>query len=79
MKNKILFYLILTFFCTKLNAKNIFIEAREIKLDKDNEVTVFQDQVRIKTEDGYEIECDYAFYDKKNGLLELKTNIIGTD
>ena len=79
MKNKILFYLILTFFCTKLNAKNIFIEAREIKYEKDNEVTVFQDQVRIKTEDGYEIECDYAFYDKKNGLIELKTNITGRD
>ncbi len=79
MKNKKIIYLILFFFCTNLNAKNIFIEAKDIKLDKNNQITIFQNQVKIVTEDGYEIECDYAFYDKKNGQLELKKNIVGVD
>ena len=81
MKNKIFFLLIILnlSFNTNVFAEKILIEAKEISLNKDKEISIFKNQVFVKTESGYEIECEYALYNRKTGILQLRTNIVGKD
>ena len=79
MRNRFILLFTLIFFLKNAYAENIFIEAKEIKLDKNNQVTIFKNEVFVKTQSGYEIECEYAIYNKSTGLLKLKNNIIGKD
>ena len=60
---------------TKLNAKNLDIEATKISLDKVNQTTVFEDNVKIITDDGNKIFSDLARYDKKQNFIVLEKNI----
>ena len=82
MKNKIFFLFLIILglsFNTNTFAEKILIKAKNISLDKDKEITIFKNQVFVKTESGYEIECEYAMYNRKTGILILKTNIVGKD
>lgn len=79
MKSNLLFFLIFIIFESSLFAKNINIESKNILIKKENENTVFEDEVLIKTEDNYTIKSDYANYDKKNEFIILKNNIIAID
>ena len=79
MKNK--FQIIVFFLCshTLCLAENITIKSKNISLDKKTETSIFEDEVEIITEDGYEIKSKYLKYDKKKGILNLKDKIIGVD
>ena len=80
MKNKILFFLFfLSFLSSKLLAENIFIEAKNISLDKNNQISLFENEVKVITEDGYKINSDLAEYNKSTGVLILRKNITGID
>ena len=79
MKNRFLFFSFLIFFNTSILAENFKIESKNISLDKNNQVTIFKEQVFIKTEDGNNIRSDYAEYDKDKNIIILKENIIATD
>ena len=79
MKSKILLITLLLNFYTNLFGQEIFITAKEINFDKEKQVTIFKNKVYIKTQEGYEIQCDYAYYNKLSGILELKDNIVGKD
>ncbi len=80
MKNKILFFLFfLSFLSSKLLAENIFIEAKNISLDKNNQISLFENEVKVITEDGYKINSDLAEYNKSTGILILRKNITGID
>ena len=78
MKNR--FLLILFFFIlnSKLFSEELFIEAKNITLDKSNEITIFKNDVVVKTKDKT-ITSDFASYNKKSGELIFKVNIIAKD
>ena len=44
-------------------------------MDKEKEISIFKDEVSIKTDNNHTIESDYAEYDKKNGIIKFKSNI----
>ncbi len=60
-------------------ADNISIEARNITLDKNQKSSLFENEVKVVTNDGYIIKSDSADYNKETGILVLKKNIIGND
>ena len=75
MKNKFyIFYLIFSIFFTKSFAENIIITAKNISLDKNNNTSIFQDEVIVETQNKI-IKSDFAKYDRKNGYLLLEKNI----
>ena len=80
MRNSVIY--ILLFFLlnvTGVHCENILIQAKNITLEKDRELSIFRNEVTIKTEDGNLIKSDYAEYNKKKGIIVLKNNIIATD
>ena len=79
MKNKILIIIIVFLQSSVLFAENFTIEAKNITVDKDKEISIFNDEVIITTENNEIIKSDYAEYSKKKNLIVLKNNIIATD
>ena len=78
MKNKFLITLYFFFFCTHLTAENILIEAKNISLDKDRVTSIFEKDVKVKTENGV-IKSEYVKYNKKTGNLIIKNNVVAID
>ena len=60
-------------------AENIIIEAKNITLNKKQKSSLFENEVRVETKDGYIIKSELADYNKESGILILKKNIIGND
>ena len=60
-------------------ADNIIIEAKNITLNKNQKSSLFENEVKVKTKEGYIIESDSADYNKETGILILEKNIIGYD
>ena len=82
MKNRLLI-LISFFFSLSINvslsANNTVIQAQNITLDKNNKITIFENDVSIVTNDGVKITGEFAKYNKTIGFIELKRNIKVTD
>ena len=78
MKNKFLLIFITIFLSTKLFAENIFIEAKNISLDKEKEISIFRNDVTVKTIDK-KITSQYAEYNKVIQEIILKDKIIAED
>ena len=76
MKNKFhIFYLVFfSIFFTKSFAENIIITAKNISLDKNDNTSIFQDEVIIETQNKI-IKSDFAKYDRKKGHILLEKNI----
>ena len=79
MKNKLLIFFILIFLSSTLKAENLFIESKQITLEKKKEFSIFEGDVVITTADNNIIKSDYAEYDKKKGIIVLKKNIHAID
>jgi LPS-assembly protein len=79
MKNKFLILIYIVFCSSSIYAENILIESKNIVLDKNTEISIFENNVNIITDDNNNIKSDFAEYDKKNRLIKLKRNIIATD
>ena len=79
MKNKIFFLLILTLQIVNVKAETLFIQSKNISLDKNNEISVFENDVLVKTDNENTIKSDYAEYNKKNGHLILRNNVTAYD
>ena len=79
MKNKLLIIFFSIFLYTSVFAENLFIESKKISLEKQSQITVFENEVVVKTIDNDTIESDYAKYDKEIEFLILKNNITATD
>ena len=78
MKNKILFiikFLIFLFFSNPIFSENLSIQSEIINIDKNKQVTIFQNNVVFKTQDNKTIKSEYAEYDKLNKLIKLKDKI----
>ncbi len=78
MKNKILIICFTIFFNTVLFGENLKINSKNITIDKNKEITIFENEVLI-VEKNYTIKSDYAEYDRKKGIIKLKGNILATD
>ena len=79
MKNKIFIIFLSFFFNSFLNADNLTIQAKNISLDKNKEISIFEREVVVKTENDKIIKSDYAEYSKKKNFLFLKDNIVAVD
>ena len=79
MKNNYFFIFFSTFIFANAYAENLFIQSKNITLDKNREISIFENEVLVRTEENNEIISDYAEYDKKKGLITFKNNILVTD
>ena len=59
--------------------ENLFIESKNITVDKDKEVSIFENNVKVVTDDNKVIESDYAEYNKKKGYLIFKNKVFASD
>ena len=78
MKNKFFTFIVLFFSIEYLYAENLLIEAQNITLDKDREISIFKDNVNIETSDK-KITSQFAEFNKKTENIILKNNIILQD
>ena len=79
MKNNFFFIFFSTLLFTNAYAENLFIQSKNISLDKNREISIFENEVLVRTEENNEIKSDYAEYDKKKSLIKFKNNILVTD
>ena len=79
MKSNFFFIFFSTLLLTNASAENLFIQSKNISLDKNREISIFENEVLVRTEENNEIISDYAEYDKKKGLIKFKNNILVTD
>ena len=79
MKNNLLIIFFCIFFYNSLFAESILIESKNITIDKNSEVSVFKNEVIVKTEENNLIKSDYAEYNKIKGFLKLKNNVEAVD
>ena len=79
MKNSFFKILLIIFFSHNSYAENLDISAKNITIDKKNEITIFEENVIIKDDNGTIIKSNYANYNKKLNFLNLKNNIVVTD
>ena len=79
MKSKILIIFFVIFYYSVSIAENLKIQARNITLDKNDENSIFENDVIIQTIEGNRIFSDYAEYNKKKQFIILKQNILVED
>tara|TARA_B100001057_G_scaffold495549_2_gene594830 strand:+ start:2089 stop:4488 length:2400 start_codon:yes stop_codon:yes gene_type:complete len=79
MKNSFIIFCIISFYSSILSADNISITAKNITVEKDNQVSIFQNNVVLTTEEGEIIKSNFAKYDKKQNFIILKGNVVATD
>ena len=79
MKNNIFITFFLICLFDLAYAENLFIQSKKISIDKEREVSIFEDDVFAKTENDNTIKSDYAEYDKKKGIIIFKNNVIAFD
>ena len=68
MKNKFFIIIFLVSLFSRLIAEEINIEAKNITIDKNQQLTIFKDNVIVKSIN-QQITSNYAEYDKKNQEL----------
>ena len=65
---------------TNVKAETLFIQSKNISLDKNNDKFQFlKNDVLVKTDNENTIKSDYAEYNKKNGHLILRNNVTAYD
>lgn len=79
MKNKIILLIFIIFIANSTLADNLFIQSKSISLDKNKEITIFENEVLVKTEDNNKITSEYAEYEKKKGYIKFKKKVKITD
>ncbi len=79
MRNSFIIFF-LSFFLTSYSlAENIFIEAKNISLDKNKETTIFEKDVVVKTDTGDVIKSEFAEYNRVSGFIKLRKKVIAID
>jgi len=79
MRSSILLLTLIFFYNTISLAENIKISAKKILLDKNENTTIFKNEVSVLNSEGDNIKSDFAEYNKNLGTLILKKNITITD
>jgi LPS-assembly protein len=78
MKNNFLLIFIIYLISSKLYADEISIEAKNITLSKDSQISIFEKDVVVKTKDKI-ITSEFVEYNKVSGNLIIKNNIFVQD
>ena len=78
MRSKYLIVLFFIFLCTKALGQSIQIQSKNITINKNNETTIFENEVVVKTENKT-ITSDFVKYDKKKRFLIFRKNIVAKD
>ena len=65
MKNNFLIFFFIFFFSKAFALENLNITAKKISIDKDKEITIFQDNVIIVDEENNTIKGNYVLYNNK--------------
>ncbi len=71
MKNSILIFIILLLFKSLASANELDISAKNISIDKKNQISTFKNEVVIKDDFGNTIETDNAIYNNEKKNLEI--------
>ena len=79
MKNNLFIIFIIFFFAKNSYAENLDIEAGKIYMDKNDQISIFENKVVIKDESKNLIKSNYAKLDKKSNFLILKDNVVIVD
>ena len=79
MKNKFLIFIIYGLLYSSLYAENLNIKSKKISIDKKNEISIFEGDVLVTTDDQSEIKSEYAKLDKSKNILILEKNILLKD
>ncbi len=79
MRSKILIIIFSMLIFETLVSEELFIEAKNISIEKKNNLTIFRDDVLAKTKENYQIKSQYAEFNKKIKNLVLKDKVIGID
>ncbi len=72
MKNNYLKVLLFLFFADVSHAENFDISAKNISIDKKNEITILKNDVVIKDKNGNIIKSELANYNKKKEIISSK-------
>lgn len=75
MKNNFFLFLLFFLYFHTVNAKDILIQSKNISLDKEKQISIFKDEVLVKTDKNHTIESENAEYDKKNGIINFSKNV----
>ena len=67
------------FYNSLASADNVLIQAKNITIDKKKQITIFENEVNIKTYDNNTIQSNYAEYNKGTGQINLKGKITAID
>ena len=78
MRSKYIILFFFIFLCTKALGQSIQIQSKNISINKNDETTIFENEVVVKTENKT-ITSDFVKYDKKKGFLILRKNIVAKD
>ena len=78
MKNKFHIILLFLFFSSNIFAEDLFIEAKDITINKDKQTTIFKNSVKLEAADK-KITSQFAELNKKTQQVILKENIIAKD
>ncbi len=79
MRSKIFIIIFSIFIFETAVSDELFIEAKNITIDKKNNFTIFQDNVLAKTKENYQIKSQYAEFNREIKNLILKNKVIGID
>ena len=79
MKNSFLIIIFVLILNSKSFAENVSIQAKNITLDKNNQISIFENDVIVTTEEGNEFKCNYVEYNRQTGILKLKENVVVKD
>ncbi len=79
MKNKFIISTIFFFLHINAFSEELFIEAKNISIDKDKQISIFENEVKVKTENNALLKSDYAEYNKNTGYLIMKNNFSAID
>ena len=56
--------------------KIFLLNSKNISVDKQSQISIFENDVLIKTDDNKTINSDFAEYNKSTGNIKLKGNVI---
>ena len=76
---KIVLYPSIVFASAIVFAENINIQAENISINKDKEISIFRDNVSIQDNEFNSIKSNFAEYNKKEKYLLIKGNIEAID
>ena len=79
MKSKIIIFIFSFFLSNILFAENVSIESKKISIDKNKQISIFENDVIVTTEEQNQIKSDYAEHNKLSGVIKFKKNVQAVD